>query len=1411
MAIQIGKYKRPGIFIEEFDQSVIVTPTVTGTTTFVAGFSRKGPVNTPVLLQTVQDLERVFGTTDRNMERKGSYFHRTVAKLLESNPVFAMNLLLTSDTLDTLEYKTVSTRSDKFNDIVREGAYRRFFDTTGFWKKDTDAFINLVSDDLGAADRLLSFTNMSDKYISIFVFKTKLTGFDRQLIEYYGSADKVPTYLNPADYASDYMVDVIVVAGDWSNYAQLAVDNKWSQYFTTTGLDKNLIRDFANDRNVNLLAYYEGLSMIPFFRDNNGRNIFIETIINNDTDRTGLFCAFDMDKFEKDYPTGMVDLIGNNLLQADGIINNGQFDIDFLSYNTSILDLVEYTATPLDLVDGTQHVFALGASAANEGSLMKQPWGSTRRTTHFAEDFIAGVRYDEVTEDFTSSTASIIIGYELFTPALGGLTVSNPYAFNNGRALDVTVNGTTASGTFSILSSTFPVSTVTASYTSVAHIDSTTGQVKITNNISGTAPTLPANDVVLNYFTFSVVNGFFVPNSVNVSDVGILSPEDPDQLTFVFSGGPTVSGTTVSFVYGATAQTPILSGTTSLPGFLNQIHTTLSSGIFGVTVSGSSLVFTAPTGTYTQFNGFPISLTFSNDGGSTFSVTSPVSLTQSFSGGVGEGFNELDLNTDYTIQDLTSGGVAKIRVTVLDTANVDSASAYESRRKIRLFRNMLSIFDSSDIVKVAMIKDVTTREKFLLENATISNIVDSTIQNRSFELTLGTSSVPQDILNGNLVFYKIDNELTLGASSLITKNTEGVVAGQGVVAKYSTLRQNFTDGGVNTGDFFYHNLIEGFYPNPSIRVVFQNEGTQSYVVFSDLNLNSKYPTWPQTLDKFQVYGAVDNSGVIQIDNNTNVASQLLDPVTGVTYSVQSADYRAYKVVSDVIDEDLSGIQILFNRNDNEQFYLKMYTENDVLRVDYTDSTLSSTQSIDVTANNTFVVNSNKTNYKQTIEIEVPAGYTQVANKILVNASRYTEVKVGDYLEAYVDPTIPVQAGEITRNLTKIVSKRAYAPDPTLSEITCDAPIEKINFGGDLQTLRYTTIEDYVTTYQAIPLKGFRVREASMPDGTEARQQSILNLVAKGTTLFKAITNKEAIDFRYLIDSFGLGLIERSKQQLVDICGERLDCFGFINMPSIKSFKNSSSPSFVNSEGVVQTSFIAQGGDPQSSPAFLYSFGDGKGVSSVGYFLPYVTVNDNGRPTDVPPAMMVATTYLRKINTNTTAIVPWTIAAGVTNGRVTNIAGIELNFTPEDIENLNGAQMNPIVFKRNRGYVIETENTSQTLYRSALSFIHVREVLIELERELSAMLLEFQWRFNTAEVRAEIKLRADVICEKYVNKNGLFNYFNKCDEENNTSEIIDNQIGVLDTYVEPIKGMGVIVNNITILRTGAIAAGGFINA
>jgi len=1375
MAIQIGKYKRPGIFIEEFDNSIISSPTVAGTTNLVFGFSKKGPVNTPVLVQTITDFENMFGPLDRSMERKGSYFHRTVQKMLESGPVFAMNLLSTSDTLDKIEYKSVSTRTDKLNDVEREGAYRRFFDTTGFWKRDTEAFINLITNDPGDDDRLLSFTNLSDRYVTLFVFKTKLTTFNYTLLQAYGSGDKVPTYVSPLDYASDYIVDALVVAGDWSNYQQLSVDSTWSKYFTNQGLSKDQVLNFANDRNVNLLRFYEGLSLIPFFRDTNGRNIFIETVMNLDTDMTGVFCAFNSDKLEKDFSTGMIDLIGNNLVAADGLVGEFRKTIDYLSYSETIVQEVPYSETFLDLPNNS---IAFGPSM----SLLRGNWGSrSSRNVNFSEGFVNGLIH-ATASDVLSGTSSLVVSFTLTDPtlSLNSETSSNAYAIIGGNKVLVN-SGTTGTFTYSLTTSGFANNSNTQNGTSLLYIEGSTGTIKSKNGLS--APTLAANDIPLGSVTYSVRSGLFV------------------QSNYVQSGfSATWSGTTFStgpgVAYFTTGGLTTFASTQSVTLFTASTNY-VRGATFGLTVSTSA---TTPSTQILLYTASVFGLTVSSVTSISNPNVNPVYADLTVDQG---GFVDLVNGVDYQVTDQTNG---TIKVTFLNTAVTPSTSNYQVYRRIKAFNFLVNMLDSADLDKMVIIKDGVTFEKHSLENATVSGIVTATSQNKSFNLSLGVTSVPQFILAGNLVFYRTDNELVFSTTGkgLLTKSTFAGTGTYGVVSKYSDLYQDFSNGSINTGDFIYHNLLD---PDYSFRVILQNSGGIGYITF-DNDPKSGNPRFDELNSPlFLVPDSTLNTGTLQLSGETGTASELVDPITGTFYA---GTFYTYELTSQVTAEDLSGVTKLYDANDGGKSYLKMYLSGETLTVDFVDSDLSSESALTVTRDIPFDVVTYDSNYKQSIEIEVPSGYTQVENKILVNGSRYTEVKIGDFLEAAVDTT-NLEIGQVPRKLTRIINKRVYAPDTTLVEITCDSAIEKVSFGsGDLQTIRYTSIEDYVSTYKAISLKGFRVREASMPDGTETRQNAILNLVAKGTPLFKALTNKEAIDFRYVIDTFGLGLTERSKQQIVDICGERLDCFGFLNMPSLKQFKNSSSPIFVDSEGVLQTSLIASGGDLEKSPAFLYSFGDGRGASSVGYFLPYVTVNDNGRPIDVPPAAYVATTYMRKINTGASTITPWTIAAGVTNGRVINIAGLEQDFTPSDIENLNVAQINPLVLKKNRGFVIETENTAQTLYRSALSYIHVREVLIELERELSAMLLDFQWRFNTAETRAEIKLRADSICESYVNRNGLFNYFNKCDEENNTQIIIDSQIGVLDTYVEPIKGMGIIVNNVTILRTGAIQSGGFIN-
>lgn len=1398
-SIQIGNITRPDIYLQEYDNSVISpAPSVTGTTPLVIGVSKTGPINTPVLFQSTTDFTNAFGDIDRNLERRGSFFHRTVQNLLASGPVYAMNLLATSDVLDQIQYKTVSTRSDYTNDVERTGPLRKFYNTTGFWQLDSDNFTTLVNNDPGSTNRLLAFTNVSSSPITVFVVKSSLTGYDVSMITWYGTIDQVPPYLNPLDYASDYLVDVLVVSGDWSNYVNLSVDPNWSSYFNTSGLIKTQILNFANNRNVNTLKYYQGLSLIPYFQDNSGKNIFIETNINNDTQNTGLFCAYDMDKFETNYPSGMVDLIGNNLINTDVLLGSTQSSINYLSYNTSIVQSLPYAATPLDSTLNGQSVVALGPSV----SVVRDSWGGSNRTAFYSESYVNGLIYASASSNLTG-TSSLLVGYTSFNPSLG-TTSSMPYYVVGGN--EILVNGGTLSTfTFSVSANSYPITNTISNYTSVYYLD-TVGNVSTANSTTpGVAPSVDVNATVLGYLNFNTFNGQILQAGATTASASyaftFTGTASNGQTAYLYLNSPF---TTIVPTYSFGGTLSHASASVAFYGYLNSNAAFISTGI-GITQSGSTITLSAPSIYGSQLNGTIVGVTGSfNQVSGTWSggsygpnygvIYTPLSVKFT-------GFGEYVLGTDFTVTDL---GAGSIQVVFLGTANVDVASNYISHRRIKLFNHLLGMLDSANLYKMTMLSNITTRTKLSLANASVNTIVTSTTQNKSFILNLGVTTTPADIAAGNIIFYNLDNEIVLGTNTLTTMSTQGT-ASNGVVAKYSTLYQDFYNGIIETGDYFYHNISD-----TTVRTVLQNNAGNGYIVFSQT------PWVGSTSWGFDFIGnetiilpeSTLNTSTLTLAGSTNYINTLTDPATGASYSV---GYVAYELTAQVVAEIISTVTTIYDTE--SPVYLQMSTDiNANLSVVFVANDLASPSPIDVTYDNPFSVISFLSNYQQTVEIVTPVGYTASNNKILVNAARYATVKAGDFLEAYVDTSM-LEVGQMPRKLTRVVSKKIYAANTSLAEITCDSAIEKYTFNGgtSYQTNRYAGLDAYVTTYQGIVLDGFTIRAASLPDGTEATQTNILNLVSQGTPLFNALTNKNGIDFRYLVDSFGLGLIPNSKQQLNDIVGTRLDAIAFLNMPSLKYFSTSSSPSFVDENGVLQTSYIASGGNLDAGPAFLYSFAQPTTTTTVTrsmYLLPYVTVNDNGRPISVPPAAYVAATFLTKYNSGVSGVTPWTVSAGTTNGRVQGIAGIESNFTPQDISNLNLAHMNPIIYIKNRGFIIDTENTALTLYKSAESYVHCIEVLIELERELRAMLIDFKWTYNTVDTRASIKRKADVICGKYVSQNGLYSYTNICDTTNNTPELIDNQIGVLYTSVTPVKAMAAIVNQVVILPTGSVQSTGF---
>jgi hypothetical protein len=302
---QLLQFKSSGVYRLEFDKSQ-TTNFATETIRLVVGHSKKGPYNTPVLIQSTEDFNAIFGGIDRNLEKKGVFFHRSAFAALTRGPILALNLA-TFENSDIISYAAPVTNGSDFTAISEEGSdtYTNFFDTDKFWFPSDEAVISTVGTDNG---RMINFINIKQESITVFIRKAQdVAQFETTAREWYGEGN-VPAFLNDKDYLSDFMVDVFVFKGEF-NPTSLVTDPVYKDYFTSTGLLKNKFDAFTNLRQVSLIAQYTG-SLIPNFKDLEGRNLYIETIINSEARRTGLFCAVDEDNVQEETGTN-VDLVGH--------------------------------------------------------------------------------------------------------------------------------------------------------------------------------------------------------------------------------------------------------------------------------------------------------------------------------------------------------------------------------------------------------------------------------------------------------------------------------------------------------------------------------------------------------------------------------------------------------------------------------------------------------------------------------------------------------------------------------------------------------------------------------------------------------------------------------------------------------------------------------------------------------------------------------------------------------------------------------------------------------------------------------------------------------------------------------------------------------------------------------------------
>jgi len=355
---------------------------------------------------------------------------------------------------------------------------------------------------------------------------------------------------------------------------------------------------------------------------------------------------------------------------------------------------------------------------------------------------------------------------------------------------------------------------------------------------------------------------------------------------------------------------------------------------------------------------------------------------------------------------------------------------------------------------------------------------------------------------------------------------------------------------------------------------------------------------------------------------------------------------------------------------------------------------------------------------------------------------------------------------------------------------------------------YYPIDEWIDYLNIFTFEGFNLDPTKhVPNGTNERQNDILNGTLGGTNLSKALTDREVINFRYIVDTFGNGIESGSKSIYTQLCQNRKNAFAIINAPSAKDFKDNNNPKFRDLTGALSTRFISTGGDLSLNPTIRYSLPSmTEGASWGAFYFPYISVRDLGRNINVPPAAYVSNNFIAKYEN----ALPWSLVAGVRRGVVggTGVVGLEINLDKEDRGYLEPFGINPIVFQAGTGPTIFANKTAQQSPKSALSSINVREVVIYIQDGIEAILKNYLFEFNTAQTRLEIKTLADNFLTTVQDDDGIYYFRNIMDESNNPSVIIDQNIGILDSYIEPVRGMEILVQRTTILKTGAISTGNF---
>ena len=317
------------------------------------------------------------------------------------------------------------------------------------------------------------------------------------------------------------------------------------------------------------------------------------------------------------------------------------------------------------------------------------------------------------------------------------------------------------------------------------------------------------------------------------------------------------------------------------------------------------------------------------------------------------------------------------------------------------------------------------------------------------------------------------------------------------------------------------------------------------------------------------------------------------------------------------------------------------------------------------------------------------------------------------------------------------------------------------------------------------------------------QEFILSAITDYKGLRTGLLNKSEIDYRYVIDTFESFPVANLKNTLSYLCKEKQSAFAIGNFPSVQSFVKCPYTSFTDSKGVFNVEYVVKGYNKKKAATMMFSLPtELDGASFIAFYTP-LKFTDGYIDTIVPSAGLVSNLFIEKYMSRQ----PYYIVAGPNYGNISaaGLVGPDYKYSQDELQVIEPFGVNVMVYRPNFGTFINANQTAKQTPVSALSKVNVRELCIYLQDEIEKVLQRYQWEFNNQRTRDAILDKVNQICAVTAANGGIQAYRNIMDESNNTPEIIDNEMAVISTHIEPGMGCGKMVQELHLYRTGQMTA------